>query len=85
MTLNQITTAIRATNGEIVLCGPTSFGFIVRAIISGHSCRIIKLKPDQNMRCIPLEPSTKTHIISDHQSLQGWLNSLSSKRMLQAL
>ena len=85
MTLSEITSTIRAANGEVLLCGPTSFGFVVRAIVNGHSCRIIMLRADQKTRCIPLEPGSKTHIVSDVQHFQAWLNFLSPNRVLQAL
>lgn len=84
MTLSQISSVVRASNGEVLLCGPASFGFIIRAFIKGQSCRIITLSPGKPMRCIPLEPSSQTHVVSDFESLQNWLstinNSLISKR-----
>jgi hypothetical protein len=85
MTLSQITSAIRAINGEVLLCGPASFGFIIRASIKGQSCRIITLSAGKPMRCIPLEPSSQTHVASDIESLHSWLRSLSPKRALQAV
>ena len=84
MILSQITTAIRTLNGEVIALGPASFGFIVRATINGQSCRIITLRTGQKTRCIPQEPSSKTHIVSDIQSLQSWLNSLTSEQTFLA-
>jgi hypothetical protein len=74
MTLHQITSSIRATKGEVLLCGPTSFGYIIRAVVGGKTCRIIT--PASTKKVLPLEPGTETHLITDEPSFQTWLNSL---------
>ena len=83
MTLHHITTAVRASEGEVMLCGPTSFGFIIRATINGNPCRIILLSAGKSSKDVLPEPACQTHIISDNHSLQDWLDSFSPKPVLQ--
>ncbi|GAB4042072.1 hypothetical protein GCM10028774_52910 [Spirosoma jeollabukense] len=73
MSLHQITSAIRAYNGEVLLCGPTSFGYIVRAVISGTSCRIVTDASKGSLKVLPWETNVQTHIVSEAPSLQAWL------------
>lgn len=85
MTLHQIASTVRTANGEIVLCGPATFGFIFRAIVKGHLCRIILLKPGCKIQTIPSEPGCKTHVITDEHALSHWLQSLTPSRALQSV
>ncbi|GAB4035006.1 hypothetical protein GCM10028809_42510 [Spirosoma gilvum] len=85
MNLHQITSAIKTSNGEVIALGPTSFGFVVRAIVNNHSCRIIRPKEDPKTQIIPQERGCETHVITDDQSLQTWLRSLAPQSVQEAL
>lgn len=84
MTLHQVVTPVRAVGGDVMAFGPTTFGFVILATLNGHSCRIISLKPGLTIQCVPTDPSSQTHIVSDLYALQSWLQSLSPQSALQA-
>jgi hypothetical protein len=76
MTLHQITSSIRAVQGEIVSIGPSPIGYVIWADIKGHSCRII-IPPDRRaLNVIPPVMGCQTHLMSDSLSLQAWLSAV---------
>jgi hypothetical protein len=74
MTLHQITSSIRAAQGEIISLGPSPIGYVIWADIKGHSCRII-IPPDRRaLTVISPVMGCQTHLMSDALSLQAWLS-----------
>lgn len=84
MTIHTVCAAVRAHGGEVLLCGPTPSGYVVRADVYHQPCRIILPSSGQSAACIPAEPGCLTHVVSDVQSLQDWFISLTSKQICPA-